>query len=101
MVPGLSVVLLPAFASPVSATGNGGSAAHTMTISGDSVPSDCSNGEGAGAIFLMGDVEGCLTFFPDSYICDELNGFDRYREWRTEAFVGELHEVRIAAKIHP
>lgn len=90
---GLAVVLMLAFSAPVGADGDdddddGGP--HRVTISGDSTPSDCNDGAGAGAIYLTGDIEGCLTFFPTRYTCDELNGFDRYREWGRETFEGSL-----------
>ena len=88
---GLSIVLLLAFTGPVGAAGDAGGDGTVITVSGDSVPSDCNNGEGAGAILLSGDVEGCLTFFPEDFSCDELIGFDRYRESGTESFVGSLN----------
>lgn len=91
LVFGLSAILLLAFTSPVSATGDDGGGVETVVVSGDSVPSDCNEGQGAGSILLTGDVDGCLTFFPESFTCDELNGFDRYREFGTEEFVGSLH----------
>lgn len=86
---GLSIVLVLALTSPSGAAGDSGG--ETITISGDSVPSDCNEGEGAGAIALTGDIEGCLTFFPGDYSCDRLNGFDRFRETGTESFTGSLH----------
>lgn len=81
LVLGVVAVVLVVVAGPVDA-------AARRTISGDSVPSDCSAGVGVGSIALSGDLDGCLTFFVDDYRCDELNGFDRYREWGTEHFAG-------------
>jgi hypothetical protein len=69
-----------------------GTAKHTngkrTTISGNSTPSDCNNGKGAGALSLTGDLEGCLTFFPKRFVCNELNGFAKYTEWGRESFKG-------------
>ncbi len=90
MVLGVSLILMLVFTAPVGAA-NGDAAGEVMTVSGNSEPSDCNNGEGVGAILLTGDVSGCLTFFPEDFSCDELNGFDRYRESGTETFDGSLH----------
>ncbi len=93
MVPGLSVVLIVVFTSPVGAAGDADNAHQTMTISGDSVPSDCNAGQGAGAIFLEGDVDGCLTFIRASARCESLNGFERYRGAGTGELVCYLDGV--------
>lgn len=91
MVIAVSVILLLAFTSPVSAKGDG-NVGETMTVSGNSEFSDCNAGIGLGALFLTGDVEGCLTFLEiEDFSCDEMNGFDRYRESGIESFVGSLH----------
>ena len=89
MVLAVVAALVGASALPVSADGKKGG--ERITVSGNSVPSDCNDGEGAGAIALTGDLEGCLTFFPKRFTCDELNGFARYRESGTESFEGTLH----------
>ena len=90
MVLGISLMLMLAFTAPVGAADSNG-VGEVMTVSGNSEPSDCNNDEGVGAIYLTGDVEGCLTFFPSDFSCDELNGYDRYRESGTETFDGSLH----------
>ena len=51
-------------------------------VSGDSVFSDC----GEFAIYMSGDLNGCLDIFPRHFTCEELNGFARYREWGREVF---------------
>lgn len=81
LILGVVAIVLVVLAAPALAGGR-------TSISGNSVPSDCNDGVGAGAIALTGDIEGCLTFFPEDYRCDELNGFDRYWEAGTEHFVG-------------
>jgi len=90
---GLAILMIVAFSTPVS-TAQAQAAQEPITISGNSVPSDCSDGRGAGAIFLSGDIEGCLTFFPTDFVCEELDGFDRYREEGKELFTGTLNGER-------
>ncbi len=58
------------------------------TISGDATPSDCNDGEGVGAIYLTGDLNGCLIFFPTDFSCVEMNGFALYEEEGREVFRG-------------
>lgn len=81
------LMMIAAFSTPVSAQV---APPEDMTLSGNSKPSTCNRGKGAGAIRLTGDLKGCLTFFPQDYTCDELNGFDRYQETGREVFVGSL-----------
>jgi len=85
MVLALSVLMVVVLIAP------GGASSHRIVVSGDSVPSDCNKGRGAGAIKLSGDLEGCLTFFPERFTCNELNGFARYKEWGRELFIGKLN----------
>jgi len=91
---GAALVMLASAASPADAEhGNGGGDA--MRISGDAVPSDCNDGRGAGALELFnGNLEGCLTFFPKAYTCEELNGFALYNEEGRERFRGTLDGKR-------
>lgn len=84
---GLAMVLVLAIAAPVSAKSN----VTRQLVSGDSVPADCNPGEGAGSLYMTGDIDGCLTFYPERYSCDDLNGFERYREWGSESFTGTLN----------
>jgi hypothetical protein len=84
-VAALSAAALLAVVSAASAVQS-----KTVSVSGNSTPSTCNKGKGAGAISLTGDLQGCLTYFPTRYECDELNGFARYTEWGTERFVGTL-----------
>jgi hypothetical protein len=86
IVLGLVALLALMLTAPVDASARRGH----VSISGDSTPSDCNEGEGDGAIMMSGDLEGCLTFFVDRFECDELNGFARYREWGAESFDGEF-----------
>ncbi len=58
-----------------------------MTISGNSTFSDCDEL----ALYLTGDLVGCLSIFPRKFECEDLNGFDRYTERGREHFVGTLH----------
>ena len=57
------------------------------TISGNSTFSDCDDL----ALFMTGDLEGCLSIFPRTFECEQLNGFDRYTERGREHFVGTLN----------
>lgn len=68
-----------------------GDRAETVQVSGNAVPSECNDGRGAGAIELTGDLEGCLTFFPKDFTCEELNGFALYNERGREVFEGSLN----------
>lgn len=87
---GLTIAMLMVFATPVSAQ----TEPSTVEVSGNSRPSDCNGNRGAGAIFLRGDIRGCLIFFPAEFSCEELNGFDRYRESGRELFIGKLNGER-------
>ena len=96
---GAIFIMIVAFSTPVSAQAEASPAQH-VTVSGDSEPSDCNNGRGAGAIALTGDLEGCLIFFPGDFTCDELNGFDRVRESGRELFIGSLFGERGKFRTH-
>ena len=90
LILGLVALMVLALSAPVSAGGSGHDG-RRVTISGDSEPADCNPGVGVGSIELTGDVAGCLSFFPEDYRCDRLNGFDRYRERGSESFEGTLY----------
>ena len=83
------LLMLAATASAAGESTNGKSKKR-INISGDSTPSTCNDGMGAGALDLTGDLEGCLTFFPKNGTCKELNGFAKYVEWGIERFDGNL-----------
>ncbi len=84
-----AVLLLAAVASPVDAIRS----QRSTTVSGDSVPSDCNDGIGVGALALSGDLEGCLTFLDFDFECEELNGFALYSERGRESFEGTANGV--------
>ena len=85
---GFALLMVLSLAAPVGADDDDREKRERITISGDSVPSGCNDGRGAGAIELSGDLDGCLIFFPKRFTCDELNGFALYREWGRELFEG-------------
>lgn len=72
-----------------------GIATHSGRIDSDrtSGPAGRGNTDGDFALYLTGDLEGCLKISPKRFECDELNGFDKYTEWGREVFVGTLNGV--------
>jgi hypothetical protein len=64
----------------------------TITVSGDSVPSDCAAAKSpsGGASKLKGSLEGCLAIFIQNENCRPLNGFDYYVQLGHEEFEGKL-----------
>lgn len=73
-----------AIATPVFA------AQTTVTVSGDSTPSDCGKAKKADyAIALTGSLEGCWSAFVAHYNCQEMNGFSLYTELGREEFEGK------------
>jgi hypothetical protein len=63
----------------------------TITVSGDSVASDCGAAKSPSmAIKLTGNLEGCLAIFTQHFNCRALNGFDFSTELGREEFDGKL-----------
>lgn len=72
-------------ASPASAAGI------TLTVSGDSVYSECGAAKSATySTELSGSLVGCMATFVQSVTCDELNGFAYSVELGREEFDGTL-----------
>jgi hypothetical protein len=63
----------------------------TMTVSGDSVPSECGAAKSADSgTELTGNLEGCLAIFVQHFNCRAMNGFDFSTELGREEFEGTL-----------
>ena len=63
----------------------------TMTVSGDSTPSECGAAKSATAgSALTGSLEGCLAIFVQNFNCRPMNGFDFSVELGREEFEGTL-----------
>src|SRR5690606_18585306 len=68
----------------------------TLTVSGDSKPSDCGAAKSAsGGSMLTGSLEGCLAIFIDHSNCRPMNGFDLYVELGHEEFEGTLEGAAV------
>ena len=64
----------------------------TVTVSGDSVASDCGAAKSPSmAIKLTGNLEGCLAIFAQHSNCRAMNGFDFSTELGREEFDGKLN----------
>jgi hypothetical protein len=74
-----------AMASGSTALANGD---RTIAINGNSTSSDCGAAGSDFALLMTGDLQGCLSFFIQSFTCKELRDFDHYTERGREAFVG-------------
>lgn len=84
-IPVFAVAALLAVANPALA------AETTITVSGDSLPSECGAAKSANfAIMLSGSLEGCLATFVQSFNCHVGNGFDFSTELGREEFEGTL-----------
>lgn len=79
----LSLFLALSLASSMPAMAGNGQGGRTL-VSGTAVPSNC--GDADFAAELSGDLNGCLSIFPQRFTCDELDGFSVYREWGEEQF---------------
>lgn len=78
-------------AAVMAMTGPAWAAERTLTVSGDSVPSDCAAAKSpTGASMLTGSLEGCLAIFVEHSNCRPMNGFDLYVELGREEFEGKL-----------
>ena len=87
MIASMAAVLALTGASTASA-GDGQRRGWT-TISGSGVPSDCGGADFA--LELSGNLEGCWVVFPETFTCEELNGFAWYTEAGRETFDGTLN----------
>lgn len=75
----------------LAAAGPSFSASLTISVSGDSKPSDCGAVKKADyAIALSGSLAGCWSTFVSHYNCQEKNGFSFYTEIGREEFAGKL-----------
>ena len=78
-------------AAILTATSPALAAETTVTVSGDSVNSDCGAAKSADlASMLTGSLEGCLATFVQSVNCHTGNGFDFSTEIGREEFEGTL-----------
>lgn len=90
-LPVLLVAAMISITNPVPA------AERTVTVSGDSLPSDCGAAKSANAAsVLTGSLEGCLAIFVMNSNCRVMNGFDLYVELGREEFEGKLEGAAIA-----
>lgn len=64
-----------------------------ITVSGNSVFSDCGLPASEFALEMTGDLTGCLTIHATSFKCEKLNGFDKYTERGKEHFRGSIKGV--------
>lgn len=72
-------------------TGPGFSAGTTVTVSGDSKPSDCGSvNKATYSSELTGSLAGCWSTFVGHFNCQEMNGFSLYTEIGREEFAGKL-----------
>jgi hypothetical protein len=86
----LSVAAALASANPALAVDK------TITVSGDSVPSECGAAKSATmATELSGSLVGCLAIFVEHFNCRELNGFAFSTELGREEFEGTLESKPI------
>jgi hypothetical protein len=67
------------------------SASTSVTVSGDSKPSDCGKANKATySTELSGSLTGCWSTFVSHFNCQEMNGFALYTEIGREEFAGTL-----------
>lgn len=67
------------------------SASTSVTVSGDSKPSDCGSANSATySTELSGNLTGCWSTFVGHFNCQEMNGFALYTEIGREEFAGTL-----------
>ena len=67
------------------------SAGTSVTVSGDSKPSDCGSANKATySTELSGSLTGCWSTFVSHFNCQEMNGFALYTEIGREEFAGTL-----------
>lgn len=84
-------------AAILTATNPALAAETTVTVSGDSVNSDCGAAKSANfASMLTGSLEGCLATFVQSANCHTGNGFDFSTEVGREEFEGTLNGKKLA-----
>ena len=63
----------------------------TITVSGDSKPSECGSANKATySSELTGSLAGCWSTFVSHFNCQEMNGFALYTELGREEFAGKL-----------
>jgi hypothetical protein len=94
-----TIAMFAAACGMALALGAGPSSAAEMTVSvsGDSVPSNCGAAKSAPAASeLTGSLTGCLATFPEHVNCRERNGFAFSTELGREEFEGQLEGKPIA-----
>jgi hypothetical protein len=68
----------------------------TISVSGDSVPSDCGAAKSpSSAVELSGSLVGCLAIFVQHFNCHAMNGFDFSTELGREEFEGLQHALHL------
>lgn len=77
-------------AGALAGAGPGFSAGTSVTVSGDSKPSDCGSAKKASySLELTGSLTGCWSTFVAHINCQEMNGFALYTEIGREEFAGK------------
>ena len=67
------------------------SAGTSVTVSGDSKPSDCGSAKKPTySMELSGSLTGCWSTFVSRFNCQEMNGFALYTELGREEFEGKV-----------
>jgi hypothetical protein len=83
------VVLTTALA--LTGVSPGFSADMSVTVSGDSKPSNCGEAKKATlSMDMTGSLTGCWSTFVGHFNCQEMNGFALYTEIGREEFAGKL-----------
>ena len=77
-------------AGALAGAGPSFSAGASITVSGDSKPSDCGSAKKASySMELSGSLAGCWSTFVAHINCQEMNGFALYTEIGREEFAGK------------
>jgi hypothetical protein len=77
-------------AGTLAAAGPSFSAGTSVTVSGDSKPSECGSAKKASySMELSGSLAGCWSTFIAHFNCQEMNGFALYTEIGREEFAGK------------
>ena len=83
--------ILIAAAVALAGTSQSLAAGQTVTVSGDSKPSECGKAKKADfASELTGSLTGCMATFVGRTNCTEGNGYALYTEFGREEFEGKL-----------
>ena len=83
-------------AGTLAGAGPSFSAGTSITVSGDSKPSDCGSAKKASySIEMSGSLAGCWATFVSHINCQEMNGFALYTEIGREEFAGKLEGCQV------